>query len=366
MAVIQLNALRLNAVDANVIALEGVRWRGSHAGTPPIVPPEEPEPDTPVEPDVPSNPEVDENGYIIFEDVEVARICAEKWGDGTGITLEQAAAVTSVGTVFRDNTTVTSFNEFGKFTKAQAIPANAFNGCTSLSSIDLSNVTSLGASALYGCTSLYIEDMAMPKLETLGKNALYDVKIKAISDFGKITTLPTADSSACNYGNRELLECVLLPDSLNAIPGYSFYAYAKIANFKAPDSVTSIDAASFKNCSSLLTFIGIGGVTIGAEAFSGSKKLKAVVFGEGVASFAWRPFRNCSSLAALVLQTAVPPTISELLTEASSSSRVYVPDSSVEAYRSATNWNSYASRIFPISQLPTDNPELYEEIKQYL
>ena len=83
---------------------------------PTIGTPEAPEAGTPPEPDAPSNPEVDENGYIIFKDAEVARICAENWGDGTGITLEQAAA-TTLGSEFRNNNVITSFDELRFFTK---------------------------------------------------------------------------------------------------------------------------------------------------------------------------------------------------------------------------------------------------------
>ena len=92
MRTIQLNSLQLNAVRLNGI---GECQRVSHAGAPPVVPDVPDIPDIPEEPDVPTNPDVDENGYIIFADPEVARICAENWGDGIGITEAQAAAVLS-------------------------------------------------------------------------------------------------------------------------------------------------------------------------------------------------------------------------------------------------------------------------------
>lgn len=45
---------------------------------------------------------------------------------------------------------------------------------------------------------------------------------------------------------------------------------------------------------------------------------------------------------------------------------IYVPDSSVEAYKGATNWSSSTDRIKGISSLQTDNPTLYAEIQEYL
>lgn len=54
--------------------------------------------------------------YIRFADPVVQEICATNWGNGTGITAEQAAAVTTFGTHFQNNTEITTFNEAKYFT----------------------------------------------------------------------------------------------------------------------------------------------------------------------------------------------------------------------------------------------------------
>ena len=100
--------------------------------------------------------------YIVFADPVVAQICAVNWGDGVGITPSQARRVTSVGTVFRDNTQIVSFDELGEyFTRLTTIPGNssspygAFAGCTALESITFpSSLTSIGHSAFRGCENL--------------------------------------------------------------------------------------------------------------------------------------------------------------------------------------------------------------------
>ena len=73
----------------------------------------------------------------------------------------------------------------------------------------------------------------------------------------------------------------------------------------------------------------------------------------------------------LVMKAITPPTIqSNTFMNLPSSAKFYVPDDGtgtvVQAYKTATNWSTYASRIFPISQLEIDNPELYAEIEEYL
>ncbi len=35
--------------------------------------------------------------------------------------------------------------------------------------------------------------------------------------------------------------------------------------------------------------------------------------------------------------------------------KIYVPDASVTAYKSATNWNTYADYIYPISEMEGDD-----------
>lgn len=100
--------------------------------------------------------------YIEFADPLVEQICATNWGDGTGITPTQAAAVTDIGLVF-NNKAITSFDEFGTyFTSVTSIRGHvnqtsqqAFYNCTSLKSITIpASVTEIGAFAFRGCSSL--------------------------------------------------------------------------------------------------------------------------------------------------------------------------------------------------------------------
>lgn len=95
--------------------------------------------------------------YIVFADPVVGQICATMWGDGIGIKPSQAAQVTNaqLGTTFRNNTQITSFNELQYFTGLTQIQDNAFNGCASLLEITIpSNVTSIGLSSFTGCSAL--------------------------------------------------------------------------------------------------------------------------------------------------------------------------------------------------------------------
>ena len=94
---------------------------------------------------------------ITFADANVKALCVANWdtnGDGE-LSYAEAAAVTSLGEVFSNNTSITSFDELQYFIGLTSIGYSAFEGCTGLASIELPNsVTSIGYSAFEGCTGL--------------------------------------------------------------------------------------------------------------------------------------------------------------------------------------------------------------------
>jgi hypothetical protein len=275
-------------------------------------------PDIPEEPDVPSDPDVDENGYIIFADPEVKRVLlANGVGDGVGITKEAAAEVTSIGAWFNKNVTIESFAELRHFTNVASFDGSsnytnaqaqgAFFGCTSLRNISFPIGTAAINGGAFGDTTSLNIDVDIPTLTTLGDNAFRVSGVRRILDLGEVTTLGTYGT--LSWGGEGV-----------------FYKCANLELVIIPTTVTSISDCAFYFCASLSTF---------------------------------------------VCKASVPPTLggANTLAEtpiASGTGSIYVPDASVSAYREATNWSRYASRIFPISQLPSDNPELYEEIKEYL
>lgn len=71
--------------------------------------------------------------WIRFEDPEVKRICIENWDkDGDGeLSLEEAAAVSSIGTKFANNKNLINLNDFRYFTGVRYLN-NAFMSCPEL------------------------------------------------------------------------------------------------------------------------------------------------------------------------------------------------------------------------------------------
>jgi hypothetical protein len=346
---IRLNSLQLNAVTINSA---GERWRDSHAGAPPVVPDVPDIPDIPEEPDVPSDPDVDENGYIIFADPEVKRVLlANDVGDGVGITKEAAAEVTSIGAWFKGNTTIENFDEFEKFTGVTFLGTStdnytlgAFVGCSSLKTITLpSSITTLRNGAFKDCISLY----AIGRLDNV-------VEIRPYVFYG------------CNSLSLD----IDLPKATHI--SVAAFANTRITSINCEhlkstgDSSDNFNFGTFAFCSNLQNVNMPRIETLGGNTFSNCTSLRKIILPESLTAIQARAFYKCSGLLTAVFNSDVPPSCSWGVFEGATSCTIYVPDASVSAYREATNWSTYASRIFPISQLSSDNPDLYNEIKDYL
>ena len=100
--------------------------------------------------------------YIIFEDPAVEALCIANWSsDGVGLTYRDAASVTSIGSVFNRNSTITKFNEFQYFTGITELPTASFQYCTNLTEITFPNsIISFGrhSCSYSGFTSIIIPD----------------------------------------------------------------------------------------------------------------------------------------------------------------------------------------------------------------
>lgn len=64
-------------------------------------------------------------------------------------------------------------------------------------------------------------------------------------------------------------------------------------------------------------------------------------------------FLGCDKLQVLVVKPITPPSVSSFL-NADFSGRIYVPNESVEAYKTASGWSAYANQIKPMSELPAE------------
>ena len=293
---------------------------------------------------------VTDGSYIRFADDAVRQICATNWGDGTGITAAQAAAVSSIGTTFIYNKNIISFEEFKYFTnvtylKGSNSSANpgAFNGCTSLKKIILpSSITDIQQGSFYNCAITYIN---LENIKTLGSNCFghcplnmelsmpnltgsffgfAGTNITKIIDLGKATSIVGSGDIHHTYGaalgSCHYLTEVILPDTMTSITGMIDCTALEKVSFN--NNVTIIGDSAFYNCTKLTSIGDVSNVTsIGNSAFSNTNftslsfpnvktlsgnyvnsqfsnctKLTTITFNSELSELSDSVFNNCQSL----------------------------------------------------------------------
>jgi len=158
-------------------------------------------------------------------------------------------------------------------TNVTSIGDDAFDGCSSLSSVTIPNsVTSIGDRAFYDCYSL--------TNVTIG-NSVTKIGSYAFSDCYSLTNV-TIGNSVTSIGDRAFSDCrsltsVTTGNSVTSIGDKAFYDCRSLTNVTTGNSVTRIGSAAFDGCTSLSGVKVPNSVTsIGSAAFSQCTSLKAI------------------------------------------------------------------------------------------
>ena len=114
-----------------------------------------------------------------------------------------------------------------------------------------------------------------------------------------------------------------------------------------PSSRYSSASINYSECFLLKKVVLGEGVTIlRGNGFKSCNNLETITLPKSLTNIANDVFRNCSNLVECHLQSITPPTVvGEIFSGTSSKLKIYVPMESVEAYKAATNWSTYADRI---------------------
>lgn len=112
---------------------------------------------------------------------------------------------------------------------------------------------------------------------------------------------------------------------------------------------TSIGAQAFDGWETMTDlFVSNTVTTIANYAFANSAALKNIDIGTGVTSLGTAAF-TAGNLTKLTVRATTPPTYgANAFNGMNQSVSIYVPAASVNAYKAAAGWSSFASRIFAI------------------
>lgn len=218
----------------------------------------------------------------------------------------------------------------------------AFSG-TQLTSINIpDSVTSIGERAFQSCENLI--SVTLPKnISAIPLGFLNDCfSLKNINIPESVTTIGLGAFQRC-----KALSDIIIPSKVTSIGASAFQEALSLKNIVIPDSVTNIGAYVFYSCSGLEHIkLGNGISRIEKNDFDGCSSLLEATIGEGVESIGARAFGGCSNLKRFICLAETPPAINSAAFDGVPADCVfYVPATSVEAYKSATNWSIRADYI---------------------
>ena len=113
--------------------------------------------------------------------------------------------------------------------------------------------------------------------------------------------------------------------------------------------MTSLGGRCFENCASLTSITIPNSVTeLGKACFGGCTSLTSITIPNSVTSLGWYCFGGCTSLTRVYCLGTTPPSCNDYYTfENKASKTLYVPEESVDAYKSAIVWKDFG-KILPI------------------
>lgn len=236
---------------------------------------------------------------------------------------------------------------------------------TSLTVVGMTDVPNYYLSTSSNSSTHFLDvvtEIILPEgIQTLGNNCLngYDKLLQM--------ELPESLTSIGNYtfsGNTGMV-ISHIPDGVTSIGDSAFYKCYAINITELPSALNHIGSSAFDNCRIMsITKVPEGVTEIASSAFYSCRAIATLELSGPITAINSKAFNDCTKLSILSLPNVTEvPTLGATIPFGNSTwptpiykgtGYIYVPDTLVESFKSATNWSTYADQILPISELPTE------------
>ena len=247
-----------------------------------------------------------------LSEVNITELPTRSFYGGTTNNLENLVlpqTLTTIADQVFQNSKLKNIQIFGNLT---TIGASAFSGCTSLSTITIpASVTTIGASAFSGCTALSTVTFENESnLSALNDNVFKGCIITNIRIPAKVATISSTAFASC----KALQTVSFEENSCLTTLTTTFAGLPALQRIAIPASVETIEAQAFQKCPSLTTVTFESGSklkTIGGGyseassygAFSDCIKLTAIEIPASVETIGAAAFKGCTSLATVTFES---------------------------------------------------------------
>ena len=159
--------------------------------------------------------------------------------------------------------------------------------------------------------------------------------------FDCVEVIDNATFSGCTN-----LSSVTIPNSVEVIGNGAFDTCNSLSSVTIPNSVEVIGRTAFSSCSNLRSVNIPSGVTsIGNTTFFWCSSLSSITIPSGVTSIGNNAFQGCNSLNSITVEATTPPTLGSYAFDYTNECPILVPSESVDTYKAASGWSTYADRI---------------------
>lgn len=250
----------------------------------------------------------------------------------------------------------------------------AFSFVRNLKTITLPNsVKKIGTCSFLGCWGLkkiqfpehldflangFCEETAIEELFIPETSIIYSCSLAGNSKLKKVTGPYASPDGKWLIKGDSLLTVFLrddasitVPDGVTVLCQYAFGLCTKVEEVELPSSVRVIESSCFLSRRTLTKIDIPESVTrIGSFAFEDCIGLTSLVVPGNVSSIDNGAFRGCTQLTNIKFLSTTPPSVVGDILDNTNNCPIYVPAGSVDAYKAASGWSTYADRIQAIPQ----------------